>query len=51
MIDPTCHFSMRRLPIHFVRQRLMAASEDQITEIESRFVRAFPDDHRRFLLL
>ena len=42
---------MRRLPIHFVRQRFMAAaSEDQIAEIESRFGVRTPDDHRRVLL-
>ena len=41
---------MRRLPIHFVRQRFMAASEDQIAEIECRFGVRLPDDHRRFLL-
>ncbi len=50
MIDPTCRFSMRRLPIHFVRQRFMAASEDQIAEIECRFGVHLPDDYRRFLL-
>ena len=50
MIDPTCRFSMRRLPIHFVRQRFMAASEDQIAEIECRFGVRLPDDYRRFLL-
>jgi len=41
---------MRRLPIHFVRQRFMAASEDQIAEIECRFGVRLPDDYRRFLL-
>jgi hypothetical protein len=50
MIDPTCRFSMRWLPIHFVRQRIMAASEDQIAEIECRFGVRLPDDYRRFLL-
>lgn len=41
---------MRWLPIHFVRQRIMAASEDQIAEIECRFGVRLPDDYRRFLL-
>ena len=41
---------MRRLPIHFVRQRFVAASEDQIAEIECRFGVRLPDDYRRFLL-
>ena len=50
MINPTCRLSIRRRPIHFVRQRFMAASEDQIAEIECRFGVRLPDDYRRFLL-
>src|SRR6266853_2181528 len=50
MINPTCRLSIRRRPIHFVRQRSMAASEDQIAEIECRFGVRLPDDYRRFLL-